>query len=187
MKEIHGGTVEKVGMGLVCAVEMYKGCSMKIVNRTLGFNGLSTNLNGNQRKIELKTMHRSDYWISINGFTAIEKLFFDEHYWIYFAIVPENIVVMVKALPFIEKQLALDDNTGYLKDLENWIKQTKNVSKKSGLKIFPKINVRFSAPLRKVIEQVKAETLHESWESSIAEIWELRGSWKKIYQSSKIF
>jgi hypothetical protein len=186
MKESHGGTIEKIGMGLVCAVEMYKGCSMKIVNRTLGFNGLSTNLNGLQRKIELKTMQKSDYWIAINGFTAIEKLFFDEEYWIYFAVVPENIVVMVKALPFIEKQLVLANNVVYLKDLENWIKQTKSLSKKSGLKIFPKINVRFTTSLRTIIESAKKRTLHETWNFSIAEIWELQGNWAKIYQSPEI-
>lgn len=89
---LHGGTVEKVGMGLVCSVETFKKGHIQLVKRLSGFNGLSTYNSGEVRKIELKTMERSDHWIAINGHMAIDKLFFDRDYWMYFVLIPENIV-----------------------------------------------------------------------------------------------
>jgi hypothetical protein len=77
MRESHGASVEKIGMGLVCSVETFKGGNISLVNRSSGFNGLSIYRSGEVRKIELKTMEKSDYWIAINGFVAIDKLFFE--------------------------------------------------------------------------------------------------------------
>jgi len=168
-------------MGLVCSVETFKGCTIKIVKRTSGFNGLSTYQNDSIRKIELKTMQRSDYWIAINGFTAIDKLFFDKDYWLYFALVPENIIVMTKALPFIEEQLNIAERSDYLEDLRNWIASTKGLSKKSGLKFIPRINIKFSLPIRSIVEKVKSKTLDEEWSESIIEIWENKKDWRRIF------
>lgn len=102
MREKHGSSIEKVGVGLVCSVETFKGCNINLVKRTSGFNGLSIYKSGEVRKIEVKTMGKSDYWIAINGFTAIDKLFFERDYWLYFVLLPENTIVMAKALPFIK-------------------------------------------------------------------------------------
>ena len=33
-------------------------------------------------------MEKSDYWIAINGHMAIDKLFFDRDYWMYFVLIP---------------------------------------------------------------------------------------------------
>lgn len=185
MREIHGGTIEKVGMGLVCSVETFKGCQIKLVKRVLGFNGLSTYKSGEARKIELKTMQKSDYWIAINGFTAIEKLFFDKNYWLYFALVPENIVVMAKALPFINNQLPVSKNGSgdYLKVLKDWIKLTKNLSKKSGLQFIPRINIKFRVPLRDIVKETKDTRLGDIWRTSIFEIWENKGAWHCLYKN----
>ncbi|MCK4689407.1 MAG: hypothetical protein KAT41_03825, partial [Candidatus Marinimicrobia bacterium] len=66
MYEKHGSTVEKIGSGLVSSVETYKGCRINFVKRQSGFNGPSIYRNGEVRKIEIKTMQKSDYWIAIN-------------------------------------------------------------------------------------------------------------------------
>ena len=59
MREVHGSTVEKLGSGLVSSVETFKGCRLEFVKRLSGFNGLSTNKDGEVRKIEIKTMETS--------------------------------------------------------------------------------------------------------------------------------
>ena len=185
MVEEHGASVEKVGIGLICSVETYKKGNIRLVKRTSGFNGLSTYFSGEVRKIEVKTMQKSDYWIAINGFTAIDKLFFDRDYWLYFALIPENIIVMAKALPFIKNQLKLSDKFDFLKDLEEWIKSTKKLSGKSGLKFIPRINIKFNYPIRKLIKTILDNDSQNNWDKSLIEIWQNMGEWKCLYSKSE--
>lgn len=185
MEKIHGGTVEKVGMGLVCSVETFKGGNITLVKRLSGFNGLSTYNSDQVRKIELKTMEKSDYWIAINGFMAIDKLFFDKDYWIYFVLVPENIVIMTRALPFIKQQLQLPQDSQFLKELENWIKSTKSLSKNSGMTFVPRINVRFKSPMRKLVKYILSDEYLSEWDESIAEIWQNNGKWECVFESGE--
>jgi len=56
MQEQHPNSLEKVGTGLACSVETYRGCNIELVNNRSGFNGLSTNKSGEVRKIEVKSM-----------------------------------------------------------------------------------------------------------------------------------
>jgi hypothetical protein len=106
MRETHPNTLEKVGVGLVCSVETYRGCNIELVNKKSGFNGLSTNKGGEVRKIEVKSMEKSFHWIAISGVIAIDKLFFERDYWVYFVLLPQNYVVMTKGLPFLKRQLS---------------------------------------------------------------------------------
>lgn len=55
----HPNALEKVGVGLACSVETFKGCNIQLVKKTSGFNGLSTNKDCEVRKIEVKTMQNS--------------------------------------------------------------------------------------------------------------------------------
>ena len=181
MREKHGSSIEKVGVGLVCSVETFKGCNINLVKRTSGFNGLSIYKNGEVRKIEVKTMEKSDYWIAINGFTAIDKLFFERDYWLYFVLLPENTIVMAKALPFIKYQLKLSKDLNFLDELEDWIKSTKKLSKSSGLKFIPRINIKFNKPIRELAKNLISENYDKNWEKAIPEIWQNRGNWEKIF------
>lgn len=181
MAKQHGSSVEKVGMGLICSVETFKKANISLVVRTSGFNGLSTYKSGEVRKIECKSMEKSDYWIAINGFTAIDKLFFERDYWIYFVILPENLIVMTKALPFIKEQLKLAKEMDFLDDLENWVKSTKKLSKKSGLKFFPRINIKFNTPLRKLVQFMISENYNGEWNKSVSEIWQNKSQWERIF------
>ncbi len=187
MRETHGSTVEKIGSGLVSSIETYKGCKIEFVKRLSGFNGLSIYKNGRVRKIEIKTMEKSDYWIAINGFIAIDKLFFDRDYWLYFVLYPENIVVMTKALLFIEKQLKISKDLDFLTDLEHWIKSTRNLSKKSGLKFVPRINIKFNIPIRELVKMIISGNYDNEWEKSIKEIWQNKSTWEKIFYIEEEF
>lgn len=122
-------------MGLVGSVETFRGCQIQLVKKTSGFNGLSTNKGGDVRKIEVKTMEKSFNWIAISSFTAIDKLFFERDYWIYFVLVPENYVVMTKGLPFLIRQLSFTANSQFLEDLQDWMKATRRLTKNSGIAI----------------------------------------------------
>lgn len=181
MREIHGATTEKIGTGLVCSVETFKGGDIKLVKRTSGFNGLSTYSNGSCRKIEIKTMEKSDYWIAINGFTAIDKLFFDDDYWLYFVLMPENIVVMTKALPFIKQQMRLAQKFNFLKELREWVKSTKKLSKSSGLTFVPRINIKFSLPIRELVVFLQSKDYDDTWNESVIEVWRNEASWKQLF------
>jgi hypothetical protein len=109
MREQHPHSLEKVGVGLVCSVETYRGCNIELVKKQSGFNGLSTNKDGEVRKIEVKSMEKSFNWIAISGLIAIDKLFFERDYWIYFVLLPQNYIVMTKGLPFIKRQLSFTE------------------------------------------------------------------------------
>jgi len=183
MREIHGATTEKIGTGLVCSVETFKGGWIKLVKRTSGFNGLSTYKNGESRRIEIKTMEKSDYWIAINGYIAIDKLFFDKDYWLYFVLMPENIVVMTKALPFIKQQLKLTKNFNFLKELRAWVKSTKKLSKESGLTFVPRINIKFYLPIRELVSFLQSKNYNNNWNEAVIEIWQNKASWEKLFSA----
>jgi len=59
MLEQRPNNLEKVGIGLVCSVETIRGCNIQLVKKQSGLNGLSTNKNGEVRKIEVKSMEKS--------------------------------------------------------------------------------------------------------------------------------
>jgi hypothetical protein len=176
--------LEKIGMGLVCSLETYKGANIEIVKRLSGFNGLSVYKYGQVRKIEVKTMQRSDKWIAINGTRAIDKLFFEQDYWLYFVLIPENIVLIAKGLPFIQMQMKLNNNIHYLDRMKKLLINTKDLAKETGFQLTLKINVPFSIPIRKLKDQILLGKVFD-WEESVIEVWENKSEWNKIYHSEK--
>jgi len=181
MREQHPGSVEKVGVGLVCSVETFRGCNIQLVKKESGFNGLSTNRNGEVRKIEVKSMENSFNWIAISGLVAIDKLFFERDYWIYFVLLPHNYVVMTKGLPFLKRQLALSMNDELLQGLEEWMRATRKLTRKSGLKFLPKLQLKFPVPLDKLVDHLIQNPEDKSWHDSVIEIWQNKDTWKRLY------
>lgn len=181
MREVHPNTIEKVGTGLVCSVETFKGCSITLVNKQSGFNGLSTNKGGEVRKIEVKSMEKSFNWIAISGLIAIDKLFFERDYWIYFVLLPANYVIMVKGLPFVKRQLSFSDNPDFITNIQEWMKATKKLTRKSGLKFLPKLQLKFPVPLDKLAKHLIETPDDETWHDSVIEIWQNQGSWNRLY------
>lgn len=183
MEQSHPNSLEKVGVGLATSVETFKGCSITLVKKTSGFNGLSTNKDGEVRKIEVKTMQNSFNWIAISSLIAIDKLFFERDYWIYFVLVPKNYVVMTKGLPFLKKQLSFTSTEDFIKDLEAWMKVTRKLSKGSTLKFLPKLQLKFPTPLNKLVEYLILNPNDTEWHDSVIEIWQNDGIWKKLYEA----
>ncbi|MEO0070562.1 MAG: hypothetical protein ABIK39_00535 [candidate division WOR-3 bacterium] len=181
----HGATIEKLGLGLTCSVETFRGCRIELVKRTSGFNGISTNKKGEVRKIEVKTMERSDNWIAINGLTAIDKLFFERDYWLYFVLLPENIVVMTKALPFIRQQLGLGNTGEFLEQLVEWLRSTKRLGKVSRIQFLPRINIKFTKPIRKLVKHIISEHEDKTWHKSVIEIWQNKETWERLFFSNE--
>ena len=177
----HGATIEKLGLGLTCSVETFRGCRIELVKRTSGFNGISTNKRGEVRKIEVKTMERSDNWIAINGLTAIDKLFFERDYWLYFVLMPENIVVMTKALPFLRLQLELENKMDFIEELEDWMKLTRHITRDSGMQFLPRINIKFSRPIRNLVKHIISNPKDKAWHKSVIEIWQNKSKWERLF------
>lgn len=183
MLEYHPNSLEKVGVGLACSVETYKGCNIKLVKKTSGFNGLSTNKDGEVRKIEVKTMQNSFNWIAISSIIAIDKLFFERDYWIYFVLVPDNYVVMVKGFPFLKKQLSFTSSAEFFENLNEWMKYTRKISKSSGLKFLPKLQLKFPTSLNKLVEHLVKNPNDQEWHESVIEIWQNRSNWELLYKA----
>ncbi len=179
----HSNLIEKIGTGLVCSLETCKGAKINLVKRQSGFNGLSVYNDGKVRKIEIKTMQNSDRWIAINGVRAIDKLFFERDYWLYFVLYPENLVITTKALAFIQTQLDITNTKKELEELEQWMKLSKKLTRHKKFKFTPKINVSFPIPLRKLFKDF--ENYKNKYANSVIEIWQNTDNWKLIYKSEQ--
>lgn len=174
-------SLEKVGVGLVSSVETFRGCKLELVRRNSGFNGISTNKNGEVRKIEVKSMATNYKWIAISSLVAIDKLFFERDYWIYFVLLPQNYVVMTKGFPFIKKQLSFTPSDDSVNALQEWMKATRKLGKISGLTFLPKLQVKFPVGLDKIVEQLTKNPDETTWRDSVIEIWQNKDGWKQLY------
>src|SRR5205085_7404492 len=154
MRDPHPNSIEKIGVCLVCSVETFRGCNIQLVKKESGFNGLSTNRNGEVRKIEVKSMEKSFHWIAISSITAIDKLFFERDYWIYFVLLPKNYIVMTKGLPFLKRQLAFSSDEDFIQSIQDWMRATRRLTRKSGLKFQPKLQLKFPISLDKLVEHL---------------------------------
>ncbi len=120
-------------------------------------------------------------WIAVSSLTAIDKLFFERDYWLYFVLVPQNIVVMTKGLPFVKRQLSFTTNDDFLSNLEQWMKSTRRLTRGSGLKFLPKIQLKFPVPLNELVEHLVQNPNDQTWHDSIIEIWENKDNWNRLY------
>ena len=173
--------MEKVGVGLVCSVETFRGCTIQVVRRNSGFNGISTNKNGEVRKIEVKSMATNYKWIAISSLVAIDKLFFERDYWIYFVLLPQNYVVMTKGFPFVKRQLSFTPNDDSLEALQEWMKATRKLGRLSGLKFLPKLQLKFPVGLDEIVKRLTENPNDRTWRDSVIEIWQNREGWKRQY------
>lgn len=183
MREQHPNSIEKIGVGLVCSVETFRGCAIQLVKRTSGFNGLSTNKHGEVRKIEVKSMEKSFNWIAISSLIAIDKLFFERDYWIYFVLLPHNYVIMTKGLPFVKHQLSFSTNNEFLENIQDWMKSTRKLTRGSGLKFLPKLQLKFPMALDKLVEHLIKNPDDKTWHDSVIEIWQNQSNWKCLYHA----
>jgi len=179
----HGSSIESRGWALVASLETFKGCTIKIVQKGTGFNGLSTNLSGKLRKIELKTVGKSDNWFAINGLAGIESLFFDDLYWLYFSIIPENYVMVTRAIPFLRRQVSSNIDDRVSEYIRAWVSLTKAITKDFGIKFIPRINFKTKTPIREMLSEVLHNPDDHSWGDVVKEIWELNedGQWIQHY------
>jgi len=128
-------------------------------------------------------MEKSFNWIAISGITAIDKLFFERDYWLYFVLLPKNYVVMTKGLPFIKKQLSFSTSEEFLLSIDEWMTVTRRLTRKSGLKFLPKLQVKFPMPLDKLVEHLTNNPQDETWHVSVSEIWQNLDTWKCLYRA----
>jgi hypothetical protein len=120
MREQHPASLEKVGVGLVCSVETYRGCNIALVKKQSGFNGLSTNKDG-------------------------------------------------------------AENPDFITNIRSWMKATRKLTRGSGLKFLPKLQLKFPLPLDKLVKHLIEHPDDESWHDSVIEIWQNKGTWICLY------
>lgn len=184
MATSHGNTTEKSGWILIASLETYRGCSIQPAEKQSGFNGLSTSQSGEIRKIELKTILNSDNWFAINGLPGIEKLFFDENYWLYFAILPENYVVCTRAIPFLNKQVSSKIGENPTDHIRSWIALTKAISRDFEIKFIPRMNFKVIVPVRTMLQDILDHPQSHNWRGVVQSIWQLdkSGKWCQLYE-----
>lgn len=128
-------------------------------------------------------MQNSFNWIAISSTIAIDKLFFERDYWIYFVLVPQNYVVMVKGFPFLKKQMQFSADDEFIANLNEWMKYTKRISKGSTLKFLPKLQLKFPTPLNKLVEPLIQNPDDEEWHDSVIEIWQNQSARNCLYKA----
>lgn len=184
MENEHTLRTEARGWALVTSLETFRGFSLTITTKRSGFNGLSINKHGEVRKIEVKTVGQSDKWFAINGLQGIERLFLDKDYWIYFALLPENIVIITHAVPFLRKQVKYNHVGADLsEELKHWLSQTKKVSRDFGLHFVPRVHLNVEVPIRKLLTTIQDNPEDPKWHDVVAEIWRSDRQWTQLFQS----
>jgi hypothetical protein len=139
MSELSSLAKESRSNKIVKDLEQFRGCTLQIARRRAGFNGLSVCSGNVVRKIELKTVDRSDDWFAINGTYGIESLFFDPQYFLYFVLINENKVLIAQAIPFLQAQIP-SYKTDVSNEMSEWLNKTRALSESAGLNIIPRIN-----------------------------------------------
>lgn len=184
MTDEHTSRVEARGWGLVTSLETFRGFSLSITAKRSGFNGLSISKSGEVRKIEVKTVEKGDKWFAVNGIQGIERLFLDKDYWIYFALLPENVVIATHAVPFLRKQARYNHaDLDMSAELKEWLDLTKKTSRNFGLRFVPRVHLNIRVPMRKLLKQVLESPEDEEWHTVVAEIWENKGKWRRVFRS----
>lgn len=139
---------------------------------------------GEVRKIEVKTVEKGDRWFAVNGLQGIERLFLDKDYWIYFALLPENVVIVTHAVPLLRKQVRYNHvDLDLSAELKEWIDLTKQRSREFGLRFVPRIHLNVAVPMRRLLKQVLEDPENPEWHNVVAEIWKNEGKWRCIFQS----
>ena len=181
---VEESRTEAHGWALVAPLETFRGFSIQMTSRQSGFNGLSISKHGHVRKIELKAIKRTDKWFAINGLKAIDLLFSDADYWIYFAVLPDNIVVTTHALPFLHKQLRYtNEGTDFTQELRQWLHLTRRLSSDYGLTLTARLHLNVKVPIRDVVKQILGNPDDEYWHDAVSEIWQNEGRWQCLFRS----
>jgi hypothetical protein len=182
MADLSGMAKERLSNTLVRDLEEFRGCTLQITGRRAGFNGLSVCEGTVVRKIELKTVDRTDYWFAINGVYGIESLFFDPRYYLYFVLINERKVLIAQAIPFLQAQIP-KYNASVSEEVREWLDMTKALSSRAGLNIIPRINFKLRVGIRNLIALLDAGHGTHEWTSCVDSIWHSDGpgSWQMTF------
>jgi len=173
---------EGKGIRLVRSLEASRGCVLEVAGRRSGFNGLSVCNGEVLRKIELKTVENSDDWFAINGLYGIESLFFDTRYYLYFALIREQKILVALGIAFLQSQIP-GYKAGVGDDMKEWISLTKEIGTKAGLNIIPRVNFKLKLGIYSLVNVLENEQEASHWSIAVDSIWHLpeSGSWQRTY------
>lgn len=177
---------ESISTELVKGLEEYQGLTLQIAPRQSGFNGLSVRNGEVMRKIEIKTVDRSDNWFAINGLRGIECLFFDPQYYLYFVLIREQKILVAQATPFLQAQIpSYQPEVG--DDMKKWLELTKAIGEKSGLNIIPRVNFKLRVSIRELVRLLETGQAADKWQDSVESIWcsGTTCSWERTSSSDK--
>jgi hypothetical protein len=187
MSELSSLAKESRSNKLVKGLEKFRGCDLRIAGRREGFNGLSVCDGDVIRKVEIKTVDRSDDWFAINGTYGISSLFFDPQYYLYFVLVNENKILVVQAIPFLQAQIPTY-KSDVRDDMKDWLDATRKLSQKSGLNIIPRINFKLKVGIRKLVGLLETGQAGDKWCSCVDSLWRnvSSGVWEQTFPSKNI-
>lgn len=170
MSDLSSLAKESRSNRIVRDLEEFRGCVLQLTGRKTGFNGLSV-CDGNViRKIEVKTVDRSDDWFAINGTYGIQSLFFDAQYYLYFVLVNENKVLIAQAIPFLQAQIPTY-KADIRDDMKRWLDATRTLSQNSGLNIIPRINFKLRVGIRTLVETLEVGQAADDWRHCVDSVW----------------
>lgn len=182
MTELSSLAKESRSNVIVKDLERFRGCTLQIARRRAGFNGLSVCNGDVVRKIELKTVDRSDDWFAINGTYGIESLFFDPQYYLYFVLINENKVLIAQAIPFLQAQIP-SYKTDVSNEMREWLEKTRTLSESAGLNIIPRINFKLKVGIRRLVAFLESGQAIDEWQHCVDSIWysSTTGGWQRTF------
>ena len=187
MRQLSTMGKESLGTQLVKDLEEFQGLTLQMAPRRAGFNGLAIRNGDVVKKIEIKTVDKSDNWFAINGLRGIESLFFDPQYYLYFVLVRERKVVIAQAIPFLQVQIP-SYNPDVGDDMRRWLDLTRAIGEKSGLNIIPRVNFKLNVGIRAVVEILESgQDTIDDWQNCVESIWhsEAPHSWRRTFGIGK--
>lgn len=161
---------ESISAELVKDLEEYRGLTLQTAPRRSGFNGLSVCDGEVVRKIEIKTVDRSDNWFAINGLLGIECLLFDPQYYLYFVLIRERKILIAQATLFLQVQIpSYCPDVG--DDMRRWLDLTKAIGGKSGLNIIPRVNFKLEVGIREPVRFLESGQGSDRWQNCVESVW----------------
>jgi hypothetical protein len=186
MSNLNSMAKESLSIQLLRDLEESRGLDLKVAGRRSGFNGVAVFHGDIVRKIEVKTVDRSDNWFAINGVHGIESLFFDSRYFLYFVLIYERKILIAPGAPFLRVQIPRY-STDVSDDTKAWLDLTKELSTKSGLNIIPRINFKLRVGIRDLISRLESGEEENDWIGCVDSIWHSDKDhlWDKTFPVSK--
>jgi transcriptional regulator with XRE-family HTH domain len=77
--------------------------------------------------------------------------------------------------------ISMSENVDFIEEMQDWMKATRKLTKKSSLKFIPRLHLKFPVPLDELVKHLIQKPSDKTWHESVIEIWRNDGNWSRVY------